>query len=68
MRRGKKKFITISIIYYKENSQVYRFMWREAISECTKYFLRVLVGFPMENVGLDEIEWGKKRKNLQRPD
>lgn len=37
-----------------------RFMWSEGVSEHTKYFLRVLIGFPMENVDLDETEWGKK--------
>jgi len=44
---GKKiKFITISIIHYKDNSQVCRFMWREGISECIQYFLKVLVVSP----------------------
>lgn len=62
------QFITISIILYKENSQVHRFMWCEDISECTEYFLGVLVGFSIEKVGLHEVKLGKKRKNLQRPD
>lgn len=65
---GDEEFIIISIIHYKENPEVYYFIWREHISECTKYFLRALVGFPMVNVGLDEIEWGKKERILHRPD
>lgn len=56
------QFITISIILYKENSQVHRFMWCEDISECTEYFLGVLVGFSIENVGLHEVKLGKKER------
>lgn len=32
----------------------------ESMSECPKYFFKALVGFSMENTGLDDTEWEEK--------
>lgn len=32
----------------------------ERMSECRKYFLKAMLGYLMENVGLDDTEWEEK--------